>query len=233
MSQGGTIGPESAPGSSVSAGVAKIIAGTGISVSPAGGTGNVTVAATGSGTGTVTSVGVIAANGFSGSVGTPTTVASISVSTTVTGLLKGNGTAVVAATNGTDYLAPGTSSTGTLVMNGNPITGVTQINPTVATVTVTSNAGTVAGHTSRINNFTNSSAATMAITISTSGAIDGDLTMVRIYDFSAAAQTIGWTNTENSTVSAPTTSNGSTTLPLTVGFQYNGSTSKWRCIASC
>jgi hypothetical protein len=39
-------------------------------------------------------------------------------------------------------------------------------------------------------------------------------------------------NTENSTVTAPTTSNGSTTLPLTVGFMFNGSTSKWRAVAS-
>lgn len=98
-------------------------------------------------------------------------------------------------------------------------------------VSVTSNAGTVPV-TFRLNTFTNSSAATMAITMATSSAVDGQMTIVRIYDFSAVAQTIGWTNTENSTVSAPLTSNGSTTLPLTVGFQYNSGTSKWRCIAS-
>ena len=42
---------------------------------------------------------------------------------------------------------------------------------------------------------------------------------------------LAWVNTENSTVSAPTTSNGSTTLPLTVGFMYNSGTSKWRTVA--
>ena len=98
-------------------------------------------------------------------------------------------------------------------------------------VTVTSNAGTVPV-TGRLFTFTNSSAGTMAITLTTTNATDGQMTIVRIYDFSAAAQTIGWTNTENSTVTAPTTSNGSTTLPLTVGFMYNSATSKWRCIAS-
>jgi mannan endo-1,4-beta-mannosidase len=98
-------------------------------------------------------------------------------------------------------------------------------------VTVASNAGTVPV-TSAVNKFTNSSAATMAITMATSGAVDGQETAVLVYDFSAAAETIGWTNTENSTVSAPTTSNGSTTLPKTVTFQFNGATSKWRCIAS-
>ena len=55
--------------------------------------------------------------------------------------------------------------------------------------------------------------------------------VVQILDFSAVAQTITWVNTEDSTVTAPTTSNGSTTLPLTVGFMYNSSTSKWRTIA--
>ena len=98
------------------------------------------------------------------------------------------------------------------------------------TVTVTSNAGTCSA-SYKLNYFTNSSAATMTITLSTSGAVDGQLMRVVIYDFSAAAQTINWTNTENSTVSVPTTSNGSTTSPKIVGFHYNASTSKWRCIA--
>lgn len=98
-------------------------------------------------------------------------------------------------------------------------------------VSVSSNAGTVP-ITYKLNTFTNSSAATMTITMATASAVDGQMSIVRIYDFSAVAQTISWVNTENSTVSAPTTSNGSTTLPLTVGFMYNGQTSKWRCIAS-
>ena len=54
--------------------------------------------------------------------------------------------------------------------------------------------------------------------------------LVRIYDFSAVTQTITWVNTENSiSVEAPTTSNGSTTLPTSARFVYNGATSKWRC----
>lgn len=106
-----------------------------------------------------------------------------------------------------------------------------QVLYTVNAVTVTTNAGTVPV-TYRLNNFTNSSAATMTITMATASAVDGQMSIVRIYDFSAVAQTITWVNTENSTITAPTTSNGSTTLPLTVGFMYNGQTSKWRCIAS-
>lgn len=98
-------------------------------------------------------------------------------------------------------------------------------------ITATSNAATVPV-TSRVNSVTNSSAATLTVTLTTSGAVDGQLCLVRIYDFSAVAQTITWVNTENSTVTATATSNGSTTLPVTVGFQYNGGTSKWRCIAA-
>lgn len=122
-----------------------------------------------------------------------------------------------------------THSTGLLTSNV-PVVAPQIVN-TPATITVTTNAGTVT-RANKINNFTNSSAATMTITMSTTSAADGDTVIVRIKDFSAATQTITWVNTENSTVTAPTTSNGSTTLPLTVGFMYNSATSKWRCIAS-
>lgn len=113
---------------------------------------------------------------------------------------------------------------------GGPIIPL-QVNFTVNTVPVTSNAGTIP-ITHRLHNFTNSSAAAMTITLTTTGAVDGQMAIIRIYDASAATQSISWVNTENSAVSVPTTSNGSTTLPLTVGFMYNNATSRWRCIAS-
>lgn len=56
-----------------------------------------------SGSGTVTSVSVTSANGFAGSVATATTTPAITLTTTITGLIKGNGTAISAATAGTDY----------------------------------------------------------------------------------------------------------------------------------
>lgn len=59
------------------------------------------------GTGTVTSVSVVSANGFAGSVANATTTPAITLTTTVTGILKGNGTAMSAAIQGTDYYAPG------------------------------------------------------------------------------------------------------------------------------
>lgn len=62
------------------------------------------------GAGTVTSVSVVSANGFAGTVATSTTTPAITLSTTITGILKGNGTAISAATAGTDY-AVGLSGT--------------------------------------------------------------------------------------------------------------------------
>jgi hypothetical protein len=137
-------------------------------------------------------------------------------------------------TDSTTMTFPSTTATIARTDAAQTFTGLqtmSQILTTPATISVSSNAGTVT-RSNRINNFTNSSAATMTITMSTTSATDGDMVMVVILDFSGVAQTITWVNTENSTVTAPTTSNGSTTLPLTVGFKWNSLTSKWRVLAS-
>jgi hypothetical protein len=69
------------------------------------------------GTGTVTAVSVASTNGFAGTSSGGATPA-LTLSTSITGVLKGNGTAISAATAGTDYVAPsgalGTPSSGTL-----------------------------------------------------------------------------------------------------------------------
>ena len=59
----------------------------------------------GGGTGTVTGVSVATANGFAGTVATPSTTPAITIKTTVNGMTKGNGTALVPATP-TDYQVP-------------------------------------------------------------------------------------------------------------------------------
>jgi len=69
-----------------------------------------TAIAGGSGSGTVTSLSVASANGFAGSVASPTTTPVITLSATPVGLIKSNGTAISAAVAGTDYLAPDTRS---------------------------------------------------------------------------------------------------------------------------
>jgi hypothetical protein len=68
------------------------------------------------GSGTVTAVSVVSANGLAGTSSGGATPA-LTLSTTITGLLKGNGTAISAATSGTDY-APATSGTSILYGNG-------------------------------------------------------------------------------------------------------------------
>jgi hypothetical protein len=52
------------------------------------------------GSGTVTSVSVVSANGFAGTVANSTTTPAITMETTITGLLQGNGTAISAYTGG-------------------------------------------------------------------------------------------------------------------------------------
>jgi len=110
-------------------------------------------------------------------------------------------------------------------------------NPTLLTLTWTNNPITVASNaatvpvTYRLNTITNNAAGAVAITMTVTGATDGQLTVVRFYDYSAVAQTLTWVNTENSMTQVPGTSNGSITLPLTVGFEFNGGTSLWRCIS--
>jgi hypothetical protein len=100
-----------------------LVAGTNVTIT--GAWPNQTIAASGGGggSGTVTSVSVVSANGFAGTVATDTTTPAITLSTSITGVLKGNGTAISAASAGTDYQAPitltttGTSGAATFVAN--------------------------------------------------------------------------------------------------------------------
>jgi hypothetical protein len=71
-------------------------------------------------TGTVTAVSVVSANGFAGTSSGGTTPA-LTLSTTITGILKGNGTAISAAIANTDYqgvAAPVTKTADFTVANG-------------------------------------------------------------------------------------------------------------------
>jgi len=65
--------------------------------------------------GVVTAVSVASANGFAGTSSGGTTPA-LTLTTSITGVLKGNGTAISAATAGTDYLAP---PSGTAILKAN------------------------------------------------------------------------------------------------------------------
>ena len=93
---------------------ATLTAGANISIT--NGPGSITISATNESAGTVTSVSVVSANGFAGTVADATTTPAITLTTTVTGLVKGDGTAISAASAGTDYVAPGAITTSGLTM---------------------------------------------------------------------------------------------------------------------
>jgi len=80
----------------------------------------------GSGGGTVSSVSVTSSNGFAGTVADATTTPAITLTTSITGVLKGNGTAISAATPGTDYSA-GTSALATGILKSTTTTGALTI----------------------------------------------------------------------------------------------------------
>lgn len=84
----------------------------------------------------VTAVSVASANGLAGTSSGGATPA-LTLSTSITGLLKGNGTAISAATAGTDYLTP---TTGVTTFSGSS-TGLTPATATSGAITL---AGTLA-----------------------------------------------------------------------------------------
>jgi hypothetical protein len=110
------------------------------------GTDYVKIATSTSGTGTVTAVSVASANGLAGTSSGGATPA-LTLSTTITGVLKGNGTAISAATAGTDYVAPGTATTftATQTFSGTSSAQAIVLNDAaeVATVSATAATGTI------------------------------------------------------------------------------------------
>lgn len=100
---------------------------------------------TASGGGTVTAVSVASANGFAGTSSGGATPA-LTLTTTITGILKGNGTAISAATSGTDYLIPSNTTfigTTSIAFNrasaSQALTGITSIDGSAATLTTSRN----------------------------------------------------------------------------------------------
>ncbi len=79
------------------------------------------------GGGSLSAVAIASAHGFSGSSDGATPTATLTINCTITGLLKGNGTSVSAATSGTDY-APATSGSSALKGDGSGGFGTATIN---------------------------------------------------------------------------------------------------------
>lgn len=129
----------------------------------------------GGGSGTVTSASVVSANGFAGTVATDTTTPAITISTSITGLLKGDGTAIAAATAGTDYVVPSGSITGnaaTVTTNAD-LTGV---------ITSKGNSTSIASQTGTGSKFVVDTSPTLVtpnigVASGTSLTLSGDLTV--------------------------------------------------------
>ena len=96
----------------------------------------------GAGVGTVTNVSVTSANGFSGTVATSSSTPDITIGTSITGVLRGTGTAITAATSGTDF-APGTSALTTGIVKSTTTTGALTI--AVAGTDYQAPIGTISG----------------------------------------------------------------------------------------
>ncbi len=136
--------------------VSEIALGTGLSF-----TGNTLNAATTGGT--VTNLSVVSANGFTGSVANPSTTPSITLTTSASGVLKGNAGALTTAAAGIDY-CPGTSSLASGILKSTTGTGALSIatasdfpilnqNTTGNAATVTTNAN-LTGPVTSVGNAT-------------------------------------------------------------------------------
>ena len=145
-------------------------------------------------TGTVTSVSVTSANGFAGTVATATTTPAITLTTSITGVLKGNGTAISAATSGTDYSA-GTSALATGIVKSTTTTGALSI--------------AVAADFPTLNQNTTGSAATLTTARSVYGNnFDGSANITAII-----ASTYGGTGNGFTKFTGATTAEKTYTLP--------------------
>jgi hypothetical protein len=143
--------------------------------------------------GTVTAVSVVFANGFAGTSSGGATPA-LTISTSITGVLKGNGTALSAATSGTDYSA-GTSSLATGILKSTTTSGALSIAVAADFPTLNQNtSGTAAGLS-----------ATLAVGSGGTGATTLAANSVLLGNTTSALQTVAPSTTGN-----VLTSNGTT-----------------------
>jgi len=145
------------------------------------------------GSGTVTAVSVVSANGFAGSSSGGATPA-LTLSTSITGVLKGNATAISAATVGTDY-SVGTSALATGILRSTTTTGALSI--------------AIAADFPTLNQSTTGSAATLTTTRAIYGNnFDGSAALTQVI-----ASTYGGTGNGFTKFTGATTAEKTYTLP--------------------
>jgi hypothetical protein len=131
----------------------------------------------------LTSVAVTSANGFAGTSSGGTTP-SLTLTTSITGLLKGNGTAMSAATAGTDYSA-GTSALATGILKSTTTTGALTI--------------AVAADFPTLNQNTTGTAANVTGTVAIANGGTGQTTQTAAFDALAPTTTKGDLIVDNGT----------------------------------
>jgi hypothetical protein len=177
-----------------------LTAGTNVTITNAAGA--ITINSSNPG-GTVTAVSVASANGFAGTSSGGATPA-LTLSTTISGVLKGNGTAISAATSGTDYSA-GTSGLTTGILKSTTTTGALSIAvaadfPTLNQNTTGSAATLTTPRAIYGNNFDGSAALTQIIASTYGGTgngftkFSGATTAEKTYSLPDASTTILTTN---------------------------------------
>lgn len=153
--------------------------------------------------GTVTTFSVASGNGFNGSVVNPTSTPALTISTTVTGVLKGNGTTMSAATAGTDYSVP--SGTETLT------------NKTITTPTISK----------PVMSATNPSAQTYSPSAAATATLDLSLSNQHYINMPAGNITLALSNDTNNQIfliSIKQDTSGSRTVTWFAGISWTGGT---------
>lgn len=190
------------------------------------------------GTGTVTSVSVVTANGFAGTVATSTSTPAITLTTSITGVLKGNGTAISAASAGTDYQAPitltttGSSGVATFISNTLNVPNYTYTLPTASTsvlggvkvdgTTITITGGVISATSGGSGDVTGPASSTdkaIARFNSTTGKViqNSAVTITDTTGVIAGTQGITFTGTSSGTIALiPPAAAGSNTLTLPI-----------------
>ena len=152
---------------------------------------------TDNGSGTVTSASVVSANGFAGTVATSTTTPAITLTTSITGLLKGNGTAMSAATAGTDYVTP----TGTETLTNKTLTNPTVTNYVETPFTANSSTAitlALTNGTVQIITLTGSATITMPT------AVSGKSFIMFLKQDATGSRTVTWSTVKWAGGTAPT-----------------------------
>ncbi len=187
----------------------------------------------GGGSGTVTSVSVVNANGFAGSVANAGSTPAITLQTTVNGIAKGDGAGqLVAAVEGVDFLA----ANQTITLSGDASgSGSTAIAVTLSSVN--SNVGTFGSATSvpvfsvdakgRITGVTNTAinlpAPTYNVTGDVSGTLDGGTDILTLATVNSNVGTFGsGTSIPVVTVNAKGLVTAVSTTPIAASYTITG-----------